>query len=96
MSLIADVCNIMTEVAYQKALNQLYAMECDNADLGDAVLHHFRLSNLCTDAEEDCCIKDYVGTFILTEEDCGNTFSCAELSVSIHNTSCGQISIQQR
>lgn len=93
MSLIADVCSLMTTQAYNKALNKLYAMDCGVGDLGTTVLHHFRLTGACSDSTEICCITDYVSEFVLEEDTCSRSYSCANLRVSESVNSCGEISI---
>lgn len=81
MSLIADVCNLMTEQAFIAATNKLYGTVCDTGDLGQTVLNHFRLSNLCTDADEQCCITDYINQYVLTTDSCTSTYSCSNIGV---------------
>lgn len=95
MSLIADVCKLMTEQAYIAANNKLYALSCEAGDLGTTVLHHFRLSNSCPDSAEECCITDYVNQYILVTDSCTDTYSCANINITQLPPSEGDIIITQ-
>jgi len=81
MSLIADACNLMLDQAYTTALNKLYSLNCSTGDLGTTILHHFKLFNCSVTGDESCCIQDYLNSYVITEEDCTTTFTCANANI---------------
>lgn len=94
MSQIADVKCVIFQLAYLEALDTLYQMECNSTeDLEALIVYDYRASNSCTDADEDCCIREVLRKYSYTTTDCGNTADCSGVNIYVDITPCGDITI---